>query len=326
MDTVITVLGEIDAADLGATMPHEHIFFDGTAERQALSLDYALMVDEVRHFKAAGGQTLVDVTPRDLRGCGVQDPAGAVRRAAGRNSRSLAASPAEALRDLSQDTGVTIIAGTGYYRDPYLDRDWFDRHSADEIAEILVRDITEGIDGTGVRAGIIGEIAAHKWYISAAEERSFRAAARAHKETGLTITTGATPWPVGLQQLDVLESEGVDPRRIVIGNCDKINLPEYHDEILRRGAWVQFDTIRGGKQAEIDARLSYITRLVDAGFLDRILLSQDIFKAEHLKSNGGTGFDYLLTDFGDLLRDRGLGKEELECLLVDNPRRMLTGS
>jgi len=321
---VITVLGEVDAADLGVTLPHEHVFFDGTLERQALSLDYTVIVEEVRHFKVAGGQTLVDVTPRDLRGAGVQDPQGAVRRAAGQNTRSLAASPVEALRDLSRDTGVTIIAGTGYYRDPYLDRDWFDRHSVDEIAEVLVRDITEGIDGTGVRAGIIGEIAARKWYISAAEERSFRAAARAHKQTGLTITTGATPWPVGLQQLDVLDSEGIDPRRVVIGNCDKINLPEYHDEILRRGAWVQFDTIRGGNQREVEARLSYITRLIDAGFLDRILLSHDIFKAEHFKANGGTGFDYLLTSFADLLRERGVGDKELHCMLVDNPRRMLT--
>lgn len=321
----MTVLGEVDASDLGVTLPHEHVFLNGTLERQALFIDYATMLDEVLQFKASGGGTLVDLTTRDFGTGAVQDPSGAVRAVSRKSGGPLAPSPPEALREVAQATGVHIVASTGYYRDPYLDRGWFDRHSVDEIANVLVRDITDGIDGTDVRAGIIGEIGAHKWYISAAEERSFRAAARAHKQTGVTISTHATPWPTGLLQLDVLESEGVDPNRVVIGHCDKINLPEYHDAVLARGAWVQFDTIRGGDQLEVDRRLSYVCRLVEAGHLERILLSHDIAKLEFLKCNGGTGYDYVLTTFADLLRAQGLSDEQLHRLLVDNPSRMLTG-
>lgn len=325
MSKVTTVLGDVEASDLGVTLPHEHVFINGILERQLLSIDYAMMLGEVRHFKASGGGTLVDLTTRDISTGAVQDPSGSVRAASGKSEGPLVASSAQALREISQATGVHIVAATGYYRDPYLDRDWFDRHSVDEIAELLVRDITEGIKGTDVRAGIIGEIGAHKWYVSAAEERSFRAAARAHKETGLTVSTHATPWPTGLLQLDLLESEGVDPRRVVIGHCDKINLPEYHDAVLDRGAWVQFDTIRGGNQRDIDLRLSYVCRLVQTGHLERILLSHDIAKSEHLKSNGGTGYGYIPTTFADLLRARGLSDNQLHCLIVDNPRRMLIG-
>ncbi len=106
-----------------------------------------------------------------------------------------------ALRRVSQATGISIVMGCGHYRDPYLDRDWFDRTPVEAIADELVRDITEGVRGTGIRAGVIGEIGADRGFISAAEERSFRAAARAHLRTGLTISTHAARWPAGIAQM-----------------------------------------------------------------------------------------------------------------------------
>ncbi len=109
--------------------------------------------------------------------------------------------------------------GTGWYRDPFLDRQYFETHSTDEIAADIVRDIEVGVADTGVRAGVIGEIACDR-VITPAEERSFRAAARAHLRTGATISTHAARWPIGHAQLDILCQEGVDPGRVIIGHSE----------------------------------------------------------------------------------------------------------
>src|SRR5262249_23483894 len=153
-----------------------------------------LACTELAALHAAGGRTVVDLTLDEIG----RDPA--------------------ALRRVSEATGMAIVMGCGHYRDPYLDRDWFDRMAVDDIAAELVREIEEGVRGTGVRAGMIGEIGADRAWISAAEERSFRAAARAHRRTGLTITTHAARWPVGLAQVALLTEEGVDPGRIIVGH------------------------------------------------------------------------------------------------------------
>ncbi|MBL1102060.1 hypothetical protein [Streptomyces coffeae] len=90
----------------------------------------------------------------------------------------------------------------------------------------------------GVRVGLIGEVGCDKWYISAAEERSLRAAARAQRATGAAIYTHAAHWPVGPLQLDLLLSEGADPIRIAIGHCDTVTVPDYAFRVAERGAYV----------------------------------------------------------------------------------------
>ena len=200
--TVMTVTGPVAAADLGVTLPHEHVFLDLTREYRGNGLlnDPALAESELRRYVDAGGRTLVDVTTGGLNG----DPVG--------------------LRAMSEATGLQIVRGAGYYRRAYFPPE-VDELSTDALADLIVRDIEEGTDG--VRAGIIGEIGCDR-YISALEERSFRAAARAHRRTGLTITTHAARWPVGTAQLDLLVEEGVDPARVVIGHCDMVPDHDYH--------------------------------------------------------------------------------------------------
>src|SRR5262249_37643295 len=161
------------------------------------------------------------------------------------------------------------------YRDPYLDRVWFDRMGVDAIADEIVGDITEGVRGTGVKAGIIGEIGADRRYISAAEERSFRAAARAHRRTGLTISTHAARWPVGLDQLALLTEERVDPRRVIVGHTDTVPIPDYHLALARQGCYVSFDSIGTGSPYDADRAVDYVLNLVRAGFGEQILLSHD---------------------------------------------------
>lgn len=297
------MLGPVPPGSLGITMPHEHTFLDVMREYRGDGLvhDATLIAADLRDYASLGGRTIVDVTSRGLRPQPAQLPA------------------------LARDTGVTIVAGTGFYRHPFLDEDWFDRHSTDEVADLLIRDIREGIDGTDVRAGIIGEIGCDR-YLTPAEERSFRAAARAHLETGLTITTHAGRWPVGLRQLRLLRSEGVEPGRVIIGHCDMVLDQAYHRAIAEAGAWVQFDTIQAEPDHVLDRTVAAIRALITAGFEDRLLLSQDICLVSQFRRMGGSGYGYILREFTGRLRTGGISEPTIERFLVTNPARALTGA
>lgn len=331
MSEVLTVAGPVPASDLGPVLPHEHVFINLLPEYRQVGLlnDVEMMSQEVAAFVAAGGGTLVDVTTGQLSWGAATDPAGSMSGSPGNgcpDDGGRARANVAALTQLASNTGVHLVLGTGHYRDPYLNRDWFDRHSAEQIGELLVRDLTKGFPGTDVRAGIIGEVGTDRWYISATEERSFRAAAHAQLRTGVAITTHAARWPVGLPQLDLLMSAGVDPGRVIIGHCDKVNLPDYHLELARRGAYVQFDTLHEcTRPGEIDRRVGFVMKLVHAGYLDRILLSHDVCVREHLRSAGGIGYAFLLTDFAGALRSAGLNDEEIRQLVRVNPQRALAG-
>jgi phosphotriesterase-related protein len=298
----MSVRGPVAAAELGVTLPHEHLFIDLLREYRGAGLlrDEALAARELAAFAAAGGRTLVDCTTPDLG----RDPA--------------------ALRRVAEATGVQVVMGSGHYRRPYLDVDRIDRLSVDALADEIVRDLTEGVAETGIRAGIIGEIGCDR-SIGAHEERAFRAAARAHRRTGVTITTHAARWPVGLAQLDLLAEEGVDPGRVIIGHCDMVPDPGYQLQIARRGAFVQLDTIQGESVWDIERRVALVRELLDAGFEERILLSQDICLSTDLAAAGGPGYAYLLTGFRPQLAAAGIDARIIDRLLFDNPRRALTG-
>jgi predicted metal-dependent phosphotriesterase family hydrolase len=300
MTDVMTVAGPVDAATLGLTLMHEHLLssFFPELRRDGVLDDDELALSEITGFADLGGRTIVECSTAELH----PQP----RR----------------LRSLADRSGLNIIMGVGHYRDPYLDRSWFDRHDHVEIGEDMVHQIREGQDG--VRPGIIGEIGCDRGYLSAAEDRSFRAAAYAHLATGLTITTHAVVWPVGLKQLDVLESAGVDPRRVIIGHCDTVASPGYRLAVAARGAFVQFDTIRNEGRL-LDDRIKGVIELVDAGFVDSVLLSQDICAVSQLAAHGGAGYGFILTTVVPRLRDAGMSDAEIAQVLVQNPRRALTG-
>ncbi|HYK28595.1 MAG TPA: hypothetical protein VEV61_11570 [Streptosporangiaceae bacterium] len=300
---VMSVTGQVDPAELGAVLPHEHVFTDLVREYRGTGLlnDEHLACAELERLRVAGGTALVDLTLDEIG----RDPL--------------------ALRRVAEATGVVIVMGSGHYRDPYIDHDWFDRHPVDAIADEIVRDIEQGARGTDVKAGIIGEIGANRAWISAAEERSFRAAARAHRRTGLTISTHAARWPVGIAQLDLLAEEGVDPRRVIIGHADTVPMPDYHLELARRGSYVSFDSIGTGTPYDLRRTVDYVLALVRAGLGSQILLSHDVFLRGHLHADGGCGYAFVLTDFLPMLTDAGLDREEARSLVTANPRAALTG-
>lgn len=331
MTDVVTVRGPINVRDLGLTLPHEHVFVNLTREYRGTGLlnDYALMVEEVNRFAEAGGKSIIDVTPPELSHGAAPDPAGVMQSASvptvpGASFRDPA--NLRALRDLSVETGVNILVGTGHYRDPYLDRQWFEDSPVAAIAEQLVEDIEIGIAGTGIRAGVIGEVGTDKWFISETEHRSLLAAAAAHRATGVTITTHANRWPVGVSQLELLEAEGVDPRRVIIGHCDTVHADGYQMELAQRGAFVQFDHCRVRTSRQLKTSVKLVIDMVRNGYIDQLLLSSDVCLTTHLASYGGGGFSYIPTTYRDILRDEGISDDEFEQICVDNPQRALTGA
>ena len=299
--TIHTVLGEIKPADLGRTLMHEHIicdFYRVTGRLNELLNDEALAVDELKLLRQAGGAGLVEATTPDMG----RDPA--------------------ALRRVAQQTGLHIIMGCGWYRQPYYPPE-IDKLPTNQLADIMIAELSEGVRGSGIRAGIIGEIGVNLDYATAQEERVLRAAARAQKATGAPLTTHASMYPVGLAQLDILQDEGVDMSRVIIGHCDTYLDQAYHLAILEAGAYVQFDTV-GRNHMNPDARRAEaFVELLRLGWREQLLLSSDRCFRSDLRAFGGVGYAHVFTTFFDMLRAMGVDDATLDTITIENPRRAL---
>jgi phosphotriesterase-related protein len=305
----MTVSGPIPPERLGFTLPHEHtgIALWHVKDRWdywELTPDELLIADELRDFRRRGGSSLVDLT---LPGVG-RDP--------------------ERLRRLASSTGLNVVMGCGWYREAYYPPDArIDRRSVDELADELVREFEEGVAATGVRPGIIGEIGTDKPWLTAQEERVHRAAARAARRTGMAVTTHSVLSPVGLAQLRVLVEEGLDPARVVIGHADSYPDLEHWVAILEAGANLQLDFLgqRFGTEEAAEPRLiEMLVELLERGYADQLLLSQDVCHNAQLKANGGFGYTYLQQHFLPRLRTAAVGEGEIARMTVENPRRVLT--
>jgi len=310
MAHVQTVLGPIDPSDLGFTLPHEHTQIALWHVRDRwdywqLTRDEPVILSELARYKDAGGSALVDLT---VDGVG-RDP--------------------DWLVALSRQSGLHIVMGSGWYRDAYYPPELpVDRRTVDWLADAIVREATDGVGSSGVRPGIIGEIGTDKPWVTAREERVHRAAARAARRTGQAITTHAVMSPVGLDQLTIFESEGMDPSRVVIGHADSYPVLDHHLAIVERGASVEFDFLgmsftpaeRHGEPRVVELLCDLLAR----GHAGRILLSQDVCHDQQLTRYGGNGYTYLSQTFLPRLREAGVGEDEIDQMTVQNPRRLLT--
>ena len=310
MAHVQTVLGPIDPAELGVTLPHEHtqIALWHVPDRWdywQLTRDRDLILEELAAYREAGGRSLVDLT---LPGVG-RDPSWLV--------------------DLGRASGLHIVMGTGWYRGAYYPAEArIDRRSVDDLADELVREIVDGIGPDAVRPGIIGEIGTDKPWLSAQEERVHRAAARAARRTGLAVTTHAVLSTVGRDQLRTFEEEGLDPARVVIGHADSYPSLAYHLSIVERGASVEFDFLGMAftpvEQHAEPRIVDIVCELLSRGHADRILLSQDVCHDAQLLRYGGNGYAHLARTFLPRLRAAGVSEQEIATMTIDNPRRLLT--
>jgi predicted metal-dependent phosphotriesterase family hydrolase len=304
---ISTVLGPIAPEQLGICMVHEHLIIDAWAmwpvpNYSLIVDDVDLVIDEVQAYRAAGGLSIVDVTTIGLG----RDPV--------------------ALRRIAQATGVQLIMGCGWYRERVYPT-YIQEKTADDLAAMLVAEITQGVAGTGIRPGIIGEIGTERTFITPAQERVFRAVARAHLQTGAPISTHTTHWgELALEQLDLLAEEGVDPHHVIIGHLGDRRDIALLLPIAARGAFLGIDNIGYHDYQREERRAQNVIDLIEAGFRSQVLLSMDIATLNDLHSYGGKGFDYLLLKFIPLLRELGATDEDVQSLLVENPQRALAFS
>jgi phosphotriesterase-related protein len=350
--SIVTVDGPIDPESVGPPLPHEHVFGDFTdkfdrpstavdretagepitlanlhwvrdnvvSHEETLRLDSVSdAVEEIGHFARAGGDLLVDVTPQNVGG----DPA--------------------RVRGVARETGVEIVHGTAFYVH-YSHPDRVAEMDADEIADEFVSDVLTGIDDTGVRAGIVGEIGASE-RILPAEEKCIRGGARAARRTGAPLSIH-TPFhrdeadPTSkraLWCLDIAEEEGLPSERVILCHRDQSKWLEadltYQKQIAERGAYVEFDLfghpeayhamVDDAQPSDLD-RVRYVEEMVSSGHEDRLLLSHDVFVKTVLRKYGGNGYAHILENVLPILRARGMDEATLRRLVVENPRRVLT--
>jgi len=335
MPVVHSVSGPVAPHEMGLTLPHEHVFanLSRTEPRDGFLTVWEERRDDLERFAAIGGRTLWDMTNGELSEHAAPvylEPDTALRQ---QNPTTGSRSVANVLatKAMAEETGLTVILGTGHYFEEYLDSAWFDRTPTNRIADHLVADLLDEIPGTGVRAGFLGEIASDLPVITAAEERSFRAAGRAAAETGAMVSTHAPTFPTGEAQIDLLVAEGVDPERIVVGHSDTVKDVRYSLDLLRRGVFVQYDCMMavkvGGHIAvhELDRRVQYLATLVERGYGSRVLLSHDVSQRSHQAAHGGPGLTFLFEEFRDAAISAGIDPDALRAMSIENPRRAMFG-
>jgi phosphotriesterase-related protein len=262
---------------------------------------------ELLAYHEAGGRTLVELTVYGIPG------------------RDLAM-----IQRISHRTGVHVILGTGWYTEPFYPPEVHDL-TIEKLAALLVHNLARGFEDTGFRAGIIGEIGTRTGVISYPEEKVFRAAALAHHETGAAITTHTENGELAMEQVRLLRSLGVPPERIVIGHLDNRIDRVLLEAVAAEGVYVEFDGIGQDYYSEVrrvkfpddEERVTEIAHILERGYLQQVLLSSDICRQRHLRKNGGFGYDHVLRRFVPMLLSRGLTREQVHTMLVDNPRRVL---
>ena len=311
MSEITTVLGPIDSSKLGFTLMHEHIFLDARVDvwlHDRLLADKELAYQELILYKQAGGTTIVDQTNGGLRGTNI------LRQR----------HPLE-IQEISRKTGINIILGSGWYREPYYDKSLW-RLKTDEISEQIINEINVGIEGTQIKSGIIGEIGAHFNYISPVEERVLRAAARAQKKTGLAISTHQGAGIVALDQLDILEEEGVDLRTVIISHANINPDHDYHMQIINRGAFVSFEGIGTKNSFESKREMQLIGQIIASGNIDHLLLSHDVCVKPMYVAYGGGGYEYIPKTWLEMMRqDLSISDEEIDQIMIYNPHHALKG-
>ncbi len=350
--TVETVLGPVEPDELGITLMHEHLFLKASnwfvestdpqfielmdAPHEMVNLDAIRRapnfckqsmvlegvnnaVRELRYLKESNGKTVVDVT---VDGIG-RDPESLVR--------------------VSRATGLNIIAGCGYYVQPtHLDH--VPKSSVEDLAAMILKDLTQGIGNTGIKAGVIGEIGVSPGQISPDEMKVLRAAGRAEVQTGVAMTVHTyEPWEppekkMPLKVLDVLEREGVDLTKVYMSHMDWTFPPtrdwKYVESVLDRGAYAAFDNFgtdfpdsfngRGVVCPTDYERSLAIRDFIQKGYVNQILISHDICQKHQLRRYGGFGYSHIPVNGVRILRHVGIEDKEISTILRENPRKILS--
>ncbi|NNC78838.1 MAG: hypothetical protein HKN94_01680 [Acidimicrobiales bacterium] len=337
----LTVLGPVDASDLGISLAHDHVLMDGsfmyvdppeagdrgladaeislenrgwvayhwTSNHHNVHLDSEeLAIAELKRFVEAGGRTIVDPTNNGLG----RDPGPLVR--------------------IAEATGTHIIMGAGYYLGGTHPEDMADR-SIDDLAAEIIRDIEVGVDGTNVRAGLIGEIGCtYPWLPN--EQKSLRAAVVAQKETGAPLMVHPGRDPKSPEEIaEIVAEEGGDLTRTTICHIDRTCTDRaWLSDMADTGCYLEYDLF-GNESSwyppnpSVDMpsdaeRMDVVLWHFEQGLERQILLSHDIATKHRLHAYGGLGYDHLITNVMPRLLQRGLSAAEIELLVIENPARI----
>ena len=307
MPEIHGVLGPIDTADLGFTLMHEHILVANWSMRQAFAGWYdrethvADAVSELRSARERGVKTIVDLTAINL----------------GRDIH--------VIREVAEKAEMQVVAATGFY---WTEEPWMVGWEVDRLVEFLVQDIEKGIQGTDSRAGII-KCATDHFGVTKLNAKLLRVAARAHRATGVPISTHTSvQHGVGPLQQDIFEEEGVDLSRVIIGHCGDTKDLEHLERILARGSTIGMD--RFGLEALLPTkdRVSSVAELCRRGFAEQMVLSHDacchldFAPAELIRpTTPHWNFRHIPDDVIPALRKEGVSDEQIRLLTVGNPRR-----
>ncbi len=340
---VQTVLGAIHPNDLGVTLMHEHLLVDLTYNLQppaeafrrdifykpvsletigylkhydfsnydnARLLDVDTAIEEIGLYKQHGGGAVVDPTNIGI----ARDPVSLAR--------------------IARATGLNIIMGSSYYVSQSHPADMSDR-TEDDICAQIVNDVTVGVDGTGIRSGIIGEVGCNA-RLSDNERKVVRASGRAQRATGapLYIHPGrdeASP----LEVIEALRDVDADLSRTVMCHVERtVFMKEDFRAIADAGCYLEWDLF-GNEQSlyvlnpSIDmpsdaTRMDDIAWMIAQGFGDKVVVSHDICAKQQLLRYGGFGYAYILAAIVPRMRRRGFTDESIHGILVDNPARVLS--
>jgi phosphotriesterase-related protein len=331
-----TVLGSVSEEKLGITLCHEHIsvdlrdYFSLSNQKRDLSpiqSEYlkdiranplsskdnlllsnpTLSIEELASFVRLGGRTVVECTPIGI----------------GRD--------VVRLRDIAKSLHLNIIAGTGFYTDPF--HPVYSREkNEDELSEIFTKEIRGGVDGSGIKCGIIGEIGMGS-PVTENEKKVLRASIESQKKTGAPIMIHTSAFSKQVNRItEILEDEGANMDKVVLGHVDASGLdPEYQAFLAKSGCFIEFDNFgsefqygKQGARGTTDAeRIASVVELVRRGFISQVLISQDIAFKIYLKKYGGHGYDHILKTIVPKLKRAGLSIEQIDTILVQNPKRLL---
>jgi phosphotriesterase-related protein len=301
MPNLITTFGPKRADELEMILPHEHVFVDlrtydqpGYAQAEAVDV-IALMGPELTAARAAGVSALVECTP-----------VGVGRRA-------------DILKAVSTAIGMPLVVPTGIYREPWVP-DWAQAASEDALCEWMLGELNGQIEQSSVQAGFI-KLSAGDDGITDCEAKILRAATRAARETGAAIGSHTIRGRVVRDQLDIIEAGGYTAERFIWIHASAEPDFALNLEMARRGAWIEYDWI-GDPATDADF-IDRITRMLDAGLGDRLLLSHDRGWYDPAQPGGGTPkpFTYINQHFLPKLRVAGLDETTIRMLTRDNPFR-----
>jgi phosphotriesterase-related protein len=303
---VQSVTGPADTADLGFTLMHEHILACTpglyTSYPHLFDRDLVLRtaIDKLGRAHECGVETLVDMSPADFH----RDP--------------------ELAREASAASGVRIIHATGGYWHTTL---YFERGDADVLAALFVSDIREGMNGTDIRAGIL-KAATGDAGVTPSNEKMLRAVARAHRQTGVPISTHTQMSKRnGLDQQRVFQEEGVDLKRVVIGHSNDVVDVPYLEQLIDNGSWIGMDRFGLDLFLPEQQRIELLVEMCRRGYDERIVISHDASALVDFVSDAFRGQPYwnwqtISNRILPAVRERGVSEAQIRRMTVENPRRI----